>query len=402
MRLRTLALGLALALASVAPAAAQRGAFAGNWELLGEERVGIGNDRDVITLRHDERFYRDKAYARLRFQAEGGEVRLRAVTLVYLNGHRENLEINQNIGPGQHVDVDLRGERSYLRAIEMFYKGKFGISLGGGGLRVNQASMRVLGENVRAGGPPSRPEPPRGRPAPIAGWQELDVQRFDRREDRVVMPVGRREGAVSAIVLRSDGDELQINDMRIVFGNGQSQTVRINQRLGYGEQTRPIDLEGDRRFIREVTVNLDGRRRSGPAILALFGKDDPRGGPGYGGGGGRRDWVPLGQTEVGFRVDRDVIRVGQSEDWFRNRGFDRLHFVAENNDVHMMSVRVVYMNGYAEDYQLDRLIRAGSDLALDLRGRRSYIREIEMLYRKRPGFPGRAVVRVFGEAPRGR
>jgi hypothetical protein len=52
MNLKAWTVGLALALAAVAPATAQRGG--GNWELLGEERVGIGNDRDVITLGHNE------------------------------------------------------------------------------------------------------------------------------------------------------------------------------------------------------------------------------------------------------------------------------------------------------------------------------------------------------------
>ena len=28
-----------------------------------------------------------------------------------------------------------------------------------------------------------------------------------------------------------------------------------------------------------------------------------------------REWVLLGQQSVGFRVDRDVINIGQSEDW---------------------------------------------------------------------------------------
>lgn len=272
MRISTLVLGLALAVVSVMPAAAQRGG--GNWELLGEARVGIGADRDVVNIGRGEDYFRTRAYRKLRFVADGGEVKMRSIRLHYINGVSEELKFEQNLRPGQEIDVDLRGERSYLRQIEMFYKGKFGISIGGGGLRVNQPTIKVLGDNVRAGPPPGPPPGPAFRPKP--GWQLL------------------------------------------------------------------------------------------------------------------------GRQEVGFGVDRDVIRINPFDDW-KNRGYDRLHFVAENNDLHMISVRVVYENGFGENIRIDRLIRAGGDLAIDLPGRRSYLRQIEMTYRSRPGFAGRSIVNVFGE-----
>jgi len=45
------------------------------------------------------------------------------------------------------------------------------------------------------------------------------------------------------------------------------------------------------------------------------------------------DLVLLGQKTVGFLVDRDIIKINQSEDWFRNRAFRSLHFAAERNDL---------------------------------------------------------------------
>lgn len=122
------------------------------------------------------------------------------------------------------------------------------------------------------------------------------------------------------------------------------------------------------------------------------GRDDDR--------GRGRGLELLGQKRVGFRVDRDIIRVDQSEDWYRSRRYRTLYFQAEGNDVHMMSIRLVYLNGYAEDFRIDRLIRQGDDLPIDLRGERSYIRQIEMVYRSRPDFRGEAVIRVYGEPAR--
>jgi hypothetical protein len=115
-----------------------------------------------------------------------------------------------------------------------------------------------------------------------------------------------------------------------------------------------------------------------------------------------RGEVLLGEQRVGFRVDRDTINIGQSEDWFRNRSFRSLRFHADGNDVQMMAIRLVYLNGHVEDIRVNRPIRRGGDLRVDLRGDRSFLRQIDMTYRSRPNFDGQAVVRVFGEAGRRR
>ena len=68
----------------------------------------------------------------------------------------------------------------------------------------------------------------------------------------------------------------------------------------------------------------------------------------------------------------------------------------------MMALRLVYLNGHAEELRVNRRIRSGGDLRVNLRGDRSYLKQIEMTYRSRPNFEGQAVVRVFGEPARRR
>ena len=114
------------------------------------------------------------------------------------------------------------------------------------------------------------------------------------------------------------------------------------------------------------------------------------------------DWELLGQKRVGFDVDRDVIDIGQSEEWFRNRAYRALRFEAERGDVHMIAIRLVYLNGHSENLRIDRQIRAGDRLPVDLRGDRSYLKQIEMTYRSRPNFEGQAVIQVYGEPSRRR
>jgi hypothetical protein len=402
MKLRAWAIGLALAAMAALPAAAQRGGGPGNWELLGEEKVGIGGDRDVITIRQSEDYYRDRGFRRLRFVVGGGDVKVRSVRLVYINGQTEDLNFSGNLQSGQQVDVDLKAERSYIRAIEFDYASKFGFSLGSGGLRVNQATMKVFGENVRGGGP--------SRPVAVssggdgARWVSIADARFDRTDSRINIPVGREQGRIGQIRLRVDGERVSVRELRVEFGRGEPQIIAFREDLENGVWTRPIDLVGDLRVVERIVAVMDPRRRPGPAKISMQGiaregregrEESSRPPP-----NNRNSWVPLARQSVGFGSGRAVIRVGQKEEWFRDRGFDKLHFAPEGNEIYMQSIRVVYINGSSEDYRVDKLIPAGGDLAVDLPGSRSYIREIEMSYRARPGYRGEAVLNVFGEPVR--
>jgi hypothetical protein len=269
MKAKTLALGFALALTALTPAQAQRGG--GNWELLAEERVTLGNDRDVIRLNHDEAFYRAKAYRKLRFVVSGGEVRMKTVRLVYLNGYGETIDFSQTLRPGQNVDLDLRGERSFIRQIEMNYRSKLGISIGGGGIKLNQPTIRVFGENVRSGPPPRPSNPPAAR-----GFDEIARERFDRRDNRVVVRVGRREGRFGRIKLRNTSrEDIEVIGVTAEFNKGDRQPISVRQKLSPGEETPPLDLRGDERFLRSVSIDLDPRRRPGPAEIMLLGSERP-------------------------------------------------------------------------------------------------------------------------------
>lgn len=245
-------------------AAAQRDVRA--WVLLGQQSVGFGIDRDVIRISQPEEWFRTRAFSALNFSVRQNDVHLVAIRLVYLNGYGEDVRVDRLIRSGGSLAVDLPGERSYLRQIEMTYRSRPGFR--------GQALVQVSGMAVS----PSR-----------------------------AVAIGPRPGS---------------------------------------------------------------------------------------------DWLVLGRQTVGFGVDRDVINIGQSEDWFRTRSFRTLHIEAQRNDVHMMAIRLVYFNGYGEDFRIDRLIRQGELMPIDLRGERSFLRRIELVYRARPNFRGDAVVTVYGEPAR--
>ena len=113
-----------------------------------------------------------------------------------------------------------------------------------------------------------------------------------------------------------------------------------------------------------------------------------------------RRWELLGEKSVGFLVDRDVIALDQDDAWYKEKRYRRLRLAVDRNDLHLNSIRLVYFNDHSEDFRVDRAIREDDDFRLRLNGDRGFLRRIELSYRSRPSFNGRARVKLYGELVR--
>lgn len=229
-------------------------------------------------------------------------------------------------------------------------------------------------------------------------WVELGTQTVGFNVDRDVIRVGRDEGWLRAIRLSAERADVQLINIRITYQNGYSENLRAETMLRAGGRPYLIDLRGERAFLKEV--ELVYRKRDnvrGRALVKLEGQvTRGHGGPGGPGGPGR--WVSLGTKKVGFIVDRDVIPVGRDEGWLT-----ALRLKAERQDVRLVNVRIVYANGFAESFNADTTLRAGGrPYEIDLRGERSFLKQIELVYRTRPNFQGQAVVEIEGRVARPR
>lgn len=329
------------------------------WELLGEKRVGFRVDHDAIDLAQSEDWYRDRRYRALHFLAEDNDIHMINVRLVYFNGHREDFRVDRPIREREEMQMDLRGERGFLRRIEMTYRSRPDVR--------GQATIKVYGEPAR-----------RGPPDVVVGWQELDRQRFDRTEERVVLRVGRDDGRLGQIRLRAIDDRVHLREIRIRFRNDERQTVEIDQSLEAGEETRAIDLEGDQRRVEEVVVSMRAGRRPGMAGLALLGTSRAGRPDDSADRADRGDWVELGCKQVALiGRDRDTVPVGRREGRFKAI---RLHVTGA--DVEMLDLKVIYANGDPDDIPVRNLIRADSRTRrMELRGYERSIRQVDLVYR---------------------
>ncbi len=228
-------------------------------------------------------------------------------------------------------------------------------------------------------------------------WVELGCQTVSFRVDRDVFRVGRRDGRFGAIRLFARGGDVEMLDLKVIYGNGQPDDIQVRRILRRGERTHALDLRGGERVIDRIEMvyravpNFRGRE----AIVCVEGMAQaappppPPPGPPPSAGA----WVELGCKQVAlFGRDRDTLPVGRREGRFKAI---RLH--VRGADVEMLDLKVIYANGEPDDIAVRHFIRQGERTRpLDLRGWERRIDRVDMVYRTVPNFKGLARVCIEG------
>ncbi len=336
----------------------------GDWELLGEQSVGMRTDHDSIRVGRKE-----GRFTKIRLEVKGNDVEIRDLKVFFHKGPPQDVQVRQFIREGGSTrPIDLIGEDRVIDHIDLLYR-----SRGPGG----RATVAVYGEK-----------------AVQEDWQLLGEQRVDRRTDHDTIRVGRKEGRFRKIALEVKDNDVEIQDLKVFFRHGPPQDVQVRERIPEGGRTRPIDLKGDDRIIDRIELVYRTRGRGERATVAVYGLQ-AAGGPPPGPPAGpppRAQWEELGCQKVGFGADRDVIKVGR-----REGRFSAIRLRVERSDVLLLSLRVVYEHGPPDDFDVKNHLRAGSETRpLDLRGERRAIKQIELVYTSIPSLKGAATLCADG------
>ena len=241
----------------VAPSQAQRGPGGDRWVNLGEKSVGFLVDRDILRVNQKaDWFDREGPFRALRFTAEGNDIEMINVRVVYLNGFAEEFPVNQRLRARQSITVDLRGERSYIQHLEFIYRSRLNFK--------GQATLRIDAQAARRG-PPG--------PGPGPRVELLGSQKIGFKVDRDVLRVGRKEGRFRRIALRAVDNDIEVLDMKIFYGRGPADDVQVRRVLRAGQQSEPIDLRGDEpRVIDRIEFIYRARPNfRGAATLEVYG-----------------------------------------------------------------------------------------------------------------------------------
>jgi len=239
------------------------------------------------------------------------------------------------------------------------------------------------------------------RPAAAAAqeWQLLGRTQVSLAIEKDVIEVGAREGPFNAIRIEVENGDLEMYNIRVIFGNGTDWSPNTRISFREGSRSRMIDLPGEARVIRRIEFWYRSRLRSGQATVAVFGRQvnggpgvgqGPRGGPGQG-----ADWEHIGMAQVDFRGDHDAIPAAGAG------RFRSVRFVVEGGDLQMFNVRITFANGETFSPRTRLSFNEGSgSREIDLPGARRAIRRIDFSYRSVARGRGRgrggATVHVYG------
>ncbi len=227
-----------------------------------------------------------------------------------------------------------------------------------------------------------------------AQWELLGSRRVNYAVDRDVIQVGAVEGQFNAVRIDVNQGDLEMFNLRLVFGDGDTWSPDTRITFRQGSRSRMIDLPGAARVVRRVEFLYRSRARRGYASVQLYGRraGGPVPAPAPAPTPGADGWEPLGTRTVDFRVNHDVIGArGQGK-------FRQVRLVVEGGDLEMFDVVITFANGEkwspATRLRFDQHTRSR---VIDLPGAARTINRIAFYYRSiAGGRQGRAVVQAQG------
>jgi len=107
---------------------------------------------------------------------------------------------------------------------------------------------------------------------PTADWELLGTRRVSFTLDHDAIIVGPREGGFTAIKIEVVGGNLEMYNVKVTFGNGQTFSPETRTQFHEGSWSRTIDLPGPVRILRRVDFWYRSRLRRGVATVRLFGR----------------------------------------------------------------------------------------------------------------------------------
>lgn len=208
---------------------------------------------------------------------------------------------------------------------------------------------------------------------------ELGTIDFEIGIQRKAVDVEEGTGPVRMVRFEALGSDVDIVDVRVLYIDGSQEVVRVRQTVKDGESSAPVRLPAGGREIQRITVTYRPKGTVEIQIVGVRGLPPPK-------------WTELGCKKVGFIVDRDVIRVGLAEGFYK-----AIKLRVIGNDVDILELGVVYGNGARDVFRVRSVIPAGGETRpIDLRGSVRGLDRIEMLYRSMPNFAGSARICVDG------
>lgn len=249
-------------------------------------------------------------------------------------------------------------------------------------------------------------------------WVLVGTSDIDLTRDTASIDISSARGSFKAFRVESKRQGIDLTRVRIVYGDASAHDEDRLIHLLKGERSKPIDLRAAERFADRVDLTFksdatgaqqprlevwalqspEGRRakREGDGedvVETPETKADPDK-PSAAVAGERTEGgdVMFGSQDVGFGLDTDVIRVGSDIG-----KFEQVRLRVLKNDIFINSLKVSYVDGTAQDIQVNKEIKQGRRTDWLPVNAAAFIKEIQLLYRSKPNVSGQARVEVTGQ-----
>jgi len=104
-------------------------------------------------------------------------------------------------------------------------------------------------------------------------WERLGSRKVNYGLDHDIIPVGLFKGTFTKLKIKVMGGSLNMHRMVVTYGNGAKDQIPLKHTFIRGAESRVIDLKGNKRIIKSITLWYDSkgfsRRR---ATFHIFGR----------------------------------------------------------------------------------------------------------------------------------
>lgn len=416
---RVVLAGLALAAAGMVSSASAQD----KWVKIGDREIDLSRGSDVIDLKAAKGSF--KAF---RVSTNDGNVALSNIQIRYLNGRAHDERRPINLLKGERTKtIDQRSEERFVDGVTLCFnsvaRGKAKIVVEGLQARKSASAARpaitsaltwpaacpgaATVSQAPTTGPvaatPTAPIPQTATPGTVlpGGAVLFGIHNVGFVRDRDVIRVGANLGQFDRIQMRVLDNDVFINELDVVYVNGETQKLVVNSDIKQNTRTKWLEIKGDK-FIKEINMTYRSKPSfKGQARIEVYGQyaDDWLGSKGR----GRQyneGWVLLGaQTASRFaRTETDTIDVGRNEGLFK-----RIRVTVKDRALVFDELRIVYGNNEEEVIPVKTTVAANATYGpVDLKGGNRVIKSIRAKYRsaiidaKAVG-RGASVVEIWGQ-----
>jgi len=248
----------------------------------------------------------------------------------------------------------------------------------------------------------------------------LGTETVDASKDRATIDLSKSNGKVHGLRLKARNGDIVLSKVQVLYNDGSVHNEDRQITLFEGERTRPINAVREERFVDQLNLTISPTKDGGQVKLEVYGDESDEGAKAQRPAaktatGAETGPIPsqptkdkptatpagvvtefgdvlFGSQNVGFTVDRDVIRVGAEIG-----KFDKLRLRVLDNDIFIKDLKVVYASGESDDLAVNAEVKQNTRTQwFNLKGDR-FIKEVQMVYRSKANFKGQARVEVLGQ-----